>query len=46
MKIQSSAAADDREFVSQQVKSRYTKQEKLGEGTYGVVYKAIDNKTK
>ena len=28
------------------MKNKYEKQGKLGEGTYGVVYKAMDKKTK
>ncbi|KAK4742858.1 hypothetical protein SAY87_000859 [Trapa incisa] len=31
--------------LSKKVADRYLKREKLGEGTYGVVYKAIDTKT-
>ncbi|XP_072983375.1 cyclin-dependent kinase D-1-like isoform X1 [Typha latifolia] len=39
------AAAEDASLSSKRVADRYLKREVLGEGTYGVVFKAIDTKT-
>lgn len=36
--------ADLNQLIAKKVADRYLKREVLGEGTYGVVYKAIDTK--